>query len=60
MKGFSGNVVGLWLFIGGYWLLAIGQKPKAFPLNSSLSHFFNKLKVIQQFKNICQVQGYHN
>jgi len=22
MKGFSGNVVGLWLFIG--WLLAIG------------------------------------
>jgi len=34
MKGFSGNVVGLWLFIGwllavGHWLLAIGQKPSA-------------------------------
>jgi len=27
MKGFSGNDVGLWLFIG--WLLAIGQKPSA-------------------------------
>jgi len=30
MKGFSGNVVGLWLLaIGGCWLLAIGQKPSA-------------------------------
>jgi len=37
MKGFSGNVVGLWLFIGwllavGYWSKAKCQKPKAFPL----------------------------
>jgi len=51
MKGFSGNVVGLWLFIGwllavGHWLLAVGywskakcQKLKAFPLNSSMSIF---------------------
>jgi len=29
MKGFSGNVVGLWLLAVGYWLLAIGQKPSA-------------------------------
>jgi len=30
MKGFSGNVVGLWLLVAvGHWLLAIGQKPSA-------------------------------
>jgi len=30
MKGFSGNVVGLWLLaIGGCWLLAIGYWSKA-------------------------------
>jgi len=45
MKGFSGNVVGLWLLVAiGCWLLvksqvpkAKSQKPKAFPLNSSMS-----------------------
>jgi len=30
MKGFSGNVVGLWLLaIGGCWLLVKSQVPKA-------------------------------
>jgi len=32
MKGFSGNVVGLWLLVlvaVSCWLLAIGQKPSA-------------------------------
>jgi len=34
MKGFSGNVAGLWLFIGwllaiGCWLLVKSQVPKA-------------------------------
>jgi len=30
MKGFSGNVVGLWLLaIGDFWLLVKSQVPKA-------------------------------
>jgi len=30
MKGFSGNVVGLWLLVAvGFWLLVKSQVPKA-------------------------------